>query len=250
MFKKALAKLGIGSATVDTILERSTYRQGERVRGQIHIRGGKAAQEIDDIYLYLVVQYYHEGTEAECVVDEFRLTERFVVSPFESQVIPFEFTLPLDTPVSTGGSPVYLKTGLDIKRAIDPTDLDGIEVLPHPAVDQILKAVESLGFRLYQVQYDFEHFHSRNPFVQVYNLKPTGDYSKQLDKLSFIFNLQNKRIDVVMKVDRKPIHLLGKMEEQLKLDERITQFSVTQHETNHFLLLRERIEKILQQQLT
>lgn len=115
MFKKALAKLGIGSASVDTRLERSTYRQGERVRGQIHIQGGKAAQEIDEIYLYLVVQYYHEGTEAECVVDEFRLTERFVVAPHETQVIPFEFTLPLDTPVSTGGSPVYLKTGLDKK---------------------------------------------------------------------------------------------------------------------------------------
>ncbi|SFI57796.1 sporulation protein [Thermoflavimicrobium dichotomicum] len=249
MFEKALASLGIGAAKVDTRLEKSTYRQGEQVLGEIHIQGGNTDQEIDEIYLYLVVQYHHEGTQAEYVIDEFRLSDRFVIGAHETQIIPFQFQLPYDTPVSTGGSPIYLKTGLDIKKAIDPTDLDGVEILPHPLIDQILLATEAIGFRLYQVDFDFEQFHSRNPFVQVFKLKPLGQYERLMDQLAFVFQPHEKEVSVLMQVDRKPVDLMSSMEEALDLDERLVQFDIAEEEVKNFHRLQAKLESFLKRQL-
>ncbi|RAL24318.1 sporulation protein [Thermoflavimicrobium daqui] len=249
MFENALASLGIGAAKVDTRLEKSTYRQGEQVLGEVHIQGGNAPQDIDEIYLFLVMQYHYEGTQAEYVIDEFRLTDRFVIDQHETKIIPFHFQLPYDTPVSTGGSPIYLKTGLDIKRAIDPTDLDGIEVLPHPLIDQILLTIEDIGFRLTQVDLDFEQFHSRNPFVQVYRFQPLSSYANYLDLLSLVFQPHGKEVDVIMEINRKPVDLKSSMEEALNLDERLVQFVLTVDEIRNIAYLREKLGQYIHSQM-
>ena len=55
-FDKVFASVGIGSAAVDTKLEKDTYTPGETVKGAVEIRGGKVDQQVDDIYLTL--KYY------------------------------------------------------------------------------------------------------------------------------------------------------------------------------------------------
>jgi sporulation-control protein len=230
MFGKVMASIGVGAAKVDTRLEKATYRQGEMIRGEVFVQGGQTPQFIDEIYLFLVVQYHHEGKEQEYVVSEFHLTEAFEIGEHESRVIPFQFELPLDAPVSTGGAPVYLKTGLDIKMAVDPKDMDGIEILPHPLVDAVLHAVESVGFRLTSVDYAFDKFYSRHPFIQEYKLMPTDRYKEFFDEISMVFYPHMNEVDVILTLDRKAFDLMSSMEEALNLDERILRFTVTRQE--------------------
>jgi sporulation-control protein len=229
-FGKTLASFGVGNAKVDTRLEKATYRQGEMIRGEVFIQGGQAEQFIDDIYLFLVMQYHHEGTQQEYTISEFRISDAFEITPRETKVIPFEFQLPFDTPVTTGGSPIYIKTGLDIKMAVDPSDEDGVDILPHPLIDHILHATENLGFRLESVQFAFDKFYSRHPFVQEYKLQPLGRYESFLDELGFVFFPHGNEVDVIMQVDRKAVDLMSSMEEALELDERLTRFTVSAKE--------------------
>lgn len=50
--KKILASIGIGSATVDTVLPSTTVTPGETVDAEINISGGSAEQDIRSIDLY------------------------------------------------------------------------------------------------------------------------------------------------------------------------------------------------------
>ena len=52
-FNKMLASIGIGSATVDTKLEKSRYTAGEIIRGNVEVTGGNTDQDVDRIYLTL-----------------------------------------------------------------------------------------------------------------------------------------------------------------------------------------------------
>ncbi|MBA4495428.1 sporulation protein [Paenactinomyces guangxiensis] len=250
VFEKALASLGIGSAKVDTRLEKATYRQGETIRGEVFIQGGQADQFIDEIYLFLVVQYHHEGTQDEYVVSEFRLTDAFDITPRETKVIPFQFQLPYDTPITTGGSPVYLKTGLDIKMAVDPADTDGIEVLPHPLVDTVLHTVEEIGFQLYGVEYEFGKFYSRHPFVQEYKFKPVGRFAEWIDELEVVFFPRANEVDGILSIDLKAVDLMSSMEEALELDERMVRFTVSSKEVEKGTgPLKAKLERIIKQHM-
>ncbi|NQD67677.1 sporulation protein, partial [Bacillus haikouensis] len=43
-FNKVFASFGIGAATVDTKLEKSSYKAGETANGVVEIRGGSTSQ--------------------------------------------------------------------------------------------------------------------------------------------------------------------------------------------------------------
>lgn len=230
-FNKALASIGIGNAKVDTRLKESRYRQGDLVEGEIFIQGGQVEQEIDEIYLYLVVLYFQEGSQKEYVMEEHRLTEVFKIAPRETKVIPFEFMLPFDTPVTTGGCPVYLKTGLDISLAVDPDDTDGIEVLPNTLVEKVLQLVERVGFQLVNIDFEFDYFFSRHPFIQRFQFKPTGDLRGTLDKLELMFYIGADYLEIIFQVDRRATDLMTSLEEALELDKKTFRMTVTGQDT-------------------
>ncbi|MDQ0418832.1 sporulation-control protein [Croceifilum oryzae] len=248
IFGKTLASMGIGATKVDTRLEKSSYRQGDFINGAVYIQGGQVEQKVDDIYLYLVVQYHHEGNSAEYVLDEFRITEPFVIGPSESKEIPFEFQLPYDVPVTTSGCPVYLKTGLDIRMAKDPGDVDGIEITPHPLVHQMIQLIEEIGFELRGVTADFEHYYTQQPFVQEYRFNPLLRFQDVVDQIVVVFTPHDHEVDIILKVDRKAVDLMTSMEEALDLDQRMTRFVVTQAEYESGQLAR-RVESLIVKQI-
>lgn len=248
VFGKTLASMGIGAAKVDTRLEKSSYRQGDLICGAIYVQGGQVEQKVDDIYLYLVVQYHHEGNQAEYILDEFRITEPFVLSPSESKEIPFEFQLPYDVPVTTSGCPVYLKTGLDIKMAKDPSDVDGIEITPHPLVSRVIKLIEEVGFELKGVTADFEHYYTQQPFVQEYQLTPLMRFQDVVDRVVVVFTPHDQEVDIILKVDRKAVDLMTSMEEALDLDQRMTRFVVKESDLESDKL-GNKIEKLIVKQI-
>src|SRR5690606_23495913 len=124
--------------------------------------------------------------EEKHILDEILLSDSFSIGIQETKVIPFQFQLPFDTPVTSGGCSLYFKTGLDVRMAVDPDDHDGIEVLPCLLVDKIIKIVEQIGFRLQRIELDDEMYHARHPFVQKYTFVPVDEYMDVVETIKLI----------------------------------------------------------------
>lgn len=55
-FKKFLSSIGIGSLTVETVVERPNLNEGETLNGTIYITGGDSDQKIEYVELHVVKQ--------------------------------------------------------------------------------------------------------------------------------------------------------------------------------------------------
>ncbi|WP_421617648.1 sporulation protein [Brevibacillus sp. TJ4] len=229
LFKKMLASVGIGSAQVDARMEEDSFVPGDLVKGEVHITGGDVAQDIDEIYMYVITHYEREHQDKkvkeECTLLKYRLSERISLAPKEHVVLPFSFTLPYETPLTMGRQPVYLRTGLDIKNALDPGDSDFIEVRPHPLMSKVLDAIQSIGFQLYKV--DCEHNRRLGrvyPFVQEFEFRPVGPLRSRIEELEAIFFLGADGLEILLEVDKRARGFLGVLEEAFNLDERYVRF--------------------------
>ena len=104
LFNKVLASVGIGGATVDTRLERSTYAAGEVIRGEIEVRGGNVAQQIDTIYLTVYTTFIREANDKKytdkAAVNKVKVSEPFSIGAGENKVLPFSLN-------ATVGYPYY-----------------------------------------------------------------------------------------------------------------------------------------------
>ncbi|MEJ8544008.1 sporulation protein [Brevibacillus borstelensis] len=237
MFKKLLASVGIGAAQVDARLENDSLIPGEWVRGEVHIKGGDVAQDVDEIYMYVVTHYERETNDRkvkeECTLGKYRISDRFSLNPKEEKAIPFSFQLPYETPLTMGRQPVYLRTGLDIKNAIDPGDSDFIEVRPHPLMEKVLDAIQSLGFQLYKVDCEYNRYLGRTyPFVQEFEFRPTGPYRSRLEELETVFYLKEGELEVLLELDKRARGFLGAFQEAFNLDERYARFRLTEADLN------------------
>lgn len=236
MFQKILASVGIGAAKVDTRLFNDSVVAGGIIEGEVYIYGGDVDQEIDDVYLKLATEYKREVNDStvreECVMAKYLLQERFTIGAKEEKVIPFSFQLPYDIPLTLGNSsasPVYIRTGLDIKTAINPRDRDNLQVHPHPLTQSVLDALQNLGFSLYKEEREHAaRFRGAYPFVQTLEFRPNGKYRSYLDELEVIFRLRENELEVLLEIDKKARGLGGFFQEALDIDERYVRFFVKQ----------------------
>lgn len=236
-FKKILASVGVGSAKVDARLHNDSLLPGETISGEVFITGGDVEQEIDDIYMYVITHYEREyddkKVKEECILAKQRLAERFVLQPKEQKVLAFSFQLPYETPLTMGRQPVYLRTGLDIKNAIDPGDSDFIQVLPHPLMEKVLDAVKDVGFQLFKVDCEYNRHLGRNyPFVQEFEFRPTGKYRSRLEELEVVFFLKESELEVLLELDKRARGFFGALEEAFNMDERYARFRLTNNDLN------------------
>lgn len=235
LFNKALASIGIGSAQVDTKLEKDKVTPGGEIRGVVHVKGGNTEQKVDEIYLGLNTTYLKESNDRKfnvpVVIDQFRLNEPFSIGPGETKEIPFSFVLPQDVPISIGRTKIWVTTALDIKNAVDPSDKDYLQVVPNKLMESVLNAVEDLGFRLREADCEQAPYRLRKrlPFIQEFEFVPVmGAFRGRLDELELVFYpVSGNEIEIYMQVDRRARGLGGFLSEALEMDESNIRFSVT-----------------------
>ncbi|MFD2611001.1 sporulation protein [Paenibacillus gansuensis] len=221
---RMLASIGIGNAKVDTRLAASKLTPGDQVEGTVFIQGGNVEQQVDSIYLHLLTQYIRESNDHKvtetAAIGKFKVAQRFTLMPNETKEIPFTFLLPLDTPVTIGRTPVWIRTGLDIESAVDPTDDDYVEILPHPYLLTVLEAADQLGFTLRKTTNEYNRRYGNLPFVQEFEFYPGGAYRGRLDEIEMVFFLSSHGVEVLLEVDRRARGLSSLFEEAFDLDER------------------------------
>lgn len=187
MLQKWLTSAGFGSAKVDTVLSDDRFFPGDVLKGEVIIRGGNAAQEITKVQLYLIVNYNKDGKKVSHIFKKFPLSEHLLIEADQTKRLPFQFRLPMDVPMSEGRFPIFIKTVLDIKMAIDPTDQDRIHIFPTPLVQKILREIEEAGFILYKISNEHDPDAKPHPFYQLFQFKPIGNYHGYVDTFNVIF---------------------------------------------------------------
>ncbi|MBS4190294.1 sporulation protein [Bacillus sp. FJAT-49705] len=127
ILRKYMALLGIGSAQIDLILEKETYRPGELVKGYFLIKGGTILQELKRIDCDLVI--IDEAEENEKIVDSVTILTTKSIQSEAINKIPFTFHLPNSAQVSTGTLSYRFKTRLAFKKGVESYDQDAIRIL-------------------------------------------------------------------------------------------------------------------------
>lgn len=215
-FKRLLASLGAGGASVETVLTEVNVVPGGVVQGEVRIQGGSVDQQIEALSVGLQAKVEIEGQDAEYKQDmEFtkqRLGGTFELKAGAVHVVPFGLEIPWETPVTTiqgqtlPGMHIGVTTELEIARAVDSGDLDPINVHPLPAQQAILDAFVQLGFRFKNA--DVERGHIRGtrqklPFYQEIEFFPPQQYHG-LNQVELSFVADDREMDVVLEMDKKP----------------------------------------------
>ncbi len=225
-FRRLLSSIGIGAAKVDTRLERSDLAPGDEVRGVVEIHGGDSDAEVDGIRLE--VQTYYKRESGDDTVTETGTIERFqvaghtVIKARDNSELPFSFDLPYDTPLSVGRSSIWVRTALDVKMAMDPSDSDSITVRPTATQQTILDAFDRLGFRLHEADNeDLPHRLRRHlPFAQEFEfVAHGGEFRGHFDEIEMVMFPSAGSVDVVLQIDRRARGLGSFLSEQMGTDE-------------------------------
>ncbi|MBN8190628.1 sporulation protein [Bacillus sp. NTK074B] len=233
-FNKVFASIGIGAATVDTKLEKSSYEAGEKVNGVVEITGGSTEQSIDAIYLTLFATYIRESDDKKYTdyapIEKVQISHPFTVLENEKREFPFTFVLPFETPITYGNTRVWVATGVDIKNAVDPKDKDYIEIVPNSLTEAILTAVQDLGFRIRKVECEEapRRYRGRYPFIQEFEFVPVnGPYQRILDEIEVMFLHQTEdQVELLLEVDRRARGLSGFLAEALEMDESMVKMTI------------------------
>lgn len=224
MFNRFLASIGIGNASIDTLLEKPRYMPGETVRGVVKIRGGNVEQQIETIHLSVMTQYVRESNDQKYTqnaeVGRYHVSAPFLLRAGENREVPFSFELPHQTPLTFSRTPVWVKTELDIRGAVDPGDNDRIEVVPTPPMNVVLEAMDLLGFRLRKADCEYaSRLGGRMPFVQEIEFVPTTQFRGRLDEVEIMFFPSEHELELVLQIDRRARGLSSMFAEAMNMDE-------------------------------
>lgn len=228
-FNKVLASIGVGSAKVDTKLEKNQYMLGDMVSGKVEIQGGAVEQRIAEIYLTLHTNYKIERDDhtyqKTATINHYLINQSFTILPNEKREVAFSFQLPYETPLTYGQSKVWIKTGMDIKNALDPEDEDYIQVVANPLVENVLTAIQELGFQLREVECEETpfYFHTSSTYLQEFEFVPVrGDYRGKFKEAEFVCIVKNENeLEVIIEMDRKSKGLgilFGDVEKKVRIN--------------------------------
>lgn len=239
--KKVFAAVGLGAASVETELPQSQFMPGESITAVVTITGGDVAQTIEDVYLHVVAlcPYMEDGNRKrrQITVATHPLAEGGTIQPGEVRTLTKTFQLACETPLTMQGNTVYIKTGLDVPTALDPTDKDLIEVVPGAIVQGIFDVMKKLGFQLNSANAEEGYPLYPLPYVQVFEFWPRHEpLRSQLDEVEFIClpgadesgtdGAGAETVRIFMQVDRRSRSLSDVFADALDLDESKLEFTL------------------------
>lgn len=226
MIKKFLAGLGIDSAKVNFEINYDVVELGGTVSGKVYVSGGAVDQVITEITVALEVSSrYKAGDEIRHVHQEIAsgvvASQLMVKANSPEIIIPLEFELPYNIPVSTSYTKYQFRTNLDIPNAVDIKDIDEITIRPNRYVQCFLDAIGLLGFRSKAESGSF------NGRFQQFEYVPTKLLKGKLDELEVSFEAQEDRINIMIQIDKKVKGFFASTIDDLDLDERHVTFCLS-----------------------
>lgn len=208
MLKNFLAKLGVGAAKIDLVLNKSHFELGEMVEGQFNIQGGAVEQHINRIDADLEIQIRVKDRIISHNVATIPISPAFTIQPNEKKVLPFHYPLAIDMPISRGGVSYTFITRLDIAAGLDGSDSDKISIVAPARFEAIVQALDILGFREKHGSGSF------NGYTQEFEFTPMRAFKGQVDEVEFEASIEPDGIRLLLEVDM--LQLFGFSEKELK----------------------------------
>ncbi|KOR86960.1 hypothetical protein AM233_25190 [Bacillus sp. FJAT-22058] len=226
MFKKILASLGKGAATVDLQCDNHNYQAGESIQGQLVIQGGEVEQKINQVTVRLMMNVVLKQGSVTKEVAHIPLINRDCIQPKERKVIPFHYVLPTNIPISRGTVSYYLDTHLDIEGGVDRKDVDRLVIQSQESITSIFNAMAQLGFR------ETADSGKLDQYGQEFAFFPTQHFMGQVNEVEMRFANEESGIRVWMEVDCKS----GYKEIEAKREFHLNQNVLEQEDDLHKLL--------------
>jgi sporulation-control protein len=249
-FGRLLSSIGVGAATVDTRLERDELVPGEEVRGLVDVKGGSSEQEVNGIRLEVQTSYKRESGDTTvtetATIESFPVSGRRTIAANSQDEIPFAFRLPYDTPLTLGRSSVWIRTALDVRMALDPSDSDVVTVRPNHTMRFILESMDRLGFRLREAENEElpRRLQRRLPFGQELEfVAGSGEFRGRFDEIELLMFPSEGSVDLILQIDRRARGLGSFLSEAVGTDESYASVTVAESATP------DRIEEALSQAL-
>lgn len=199
-----LSRLGVGAATVDTILPDEAFTPGARVDVTVELVGGDSSQTIENIYLKLIAS--NRTNETDHVLETYTLLDEAVdLAADETRTMQTDIRLPFWTPVTvTDDIAVRIDTGLDIEWAVDPMDADEMTIASTEMIDVLFTAMKDLDFAHLGTRIrEGEAWMSDRPFVQTFTFAPeTEPFTAHLDVLRLTCLPREDDLRVIVEIDQ------------------------------------------------
>lgn len=122
-----MSLLGIGSAEIDLVLPKDTYRPGELITGYYLIKGGTIKQQIKRIDSELIKIDQSKGIEK--IIDAPTILTSKLIQSDELYKISFSFELPSTIPVSSEKISYRFNTKLIFSEGVESKDQDNIYII-------------------------------------------------------------------------------------------------------------------------
>ncbi|KXF81178.1 hypothetical protein ATN88_23245 [Enterovibrio coralii] len=134
-FKKTLARVGFGSASVSATLDDGTLMQGGTAGVTITVNGGEVAQQVNAVHCSLRCHYMgweeirtggEQGKKRQWkklshTLSSWSLPDAFALSENETRTLTTEVFVPRETPVTFGNENVWLEVSLIFRWQKMPT---------------------------------------------------------------------------------------------------------------------------------
>ncbi|ALC89564.1 hypothetical protein AM500_07045 [Bacillus sp. FJAT-18017] len=127
LLRKYLAYAGIGSASIDLVLEKTEFKPGDVVNGFYSIKGGIVERKLKRIDCDINVDGDTEGMED--VLDSITILTSKVIPPDTTKNLPFSFRIPESLESNAKGKKICFKTILSFDKGIKTTDYDYITII-------------------------------------------------------------------------------------------------------------------------
>lgn len=232
---RLLSSIGVGAATVDTKLEKEEFVPGEEVRGVVEIKGGSAAQQIEGIRVEIQTHYKRESGDKTVTetgtIEAIPVASAMSIEPDSEESIPFSCRLPFETPITAGRTSVWVRTALEVKNALDPSDSDSISVKPNPTMKAVLDGIEKLGFEQRNVENEElpRRLRRKLPFGQEFEFRArSGEFRGNLDELELVMFPSEGSVDVLLQIDRRARDLGSMFSEALGTDESYAELTISE----------------------
>ncbi|MCL1137883.1 sporulation protein [Shewanella pneumatophori] len=219
MLKKLLASVGIGKATVDTILLDEQLRAGDTFAIEVVIKGGDVEQQLIGLEFAIMAEAKAEQEIGDnevkynksVVLQSWQPSLDITIQPGETITQQFELDLHPEIPASNlfgqRIAKVWLQTGLDIKNGIDGSDKDPLTIVPSNTQLAVLEFIENSGYRLFKSDIEAgyvraHNFSSHLPCYQEYEFKPESRSFFGAKELEVTFVDNGAETGVLIEIDR------------------------------------------------
>ncbi|MCY7485000.1 MULTISPECIES: sporulation protein [Paenibacillus] len=237
MFNRFLGSIGLGTAQIDTLLERGRYAPGEEARGIVKLRGGHVPHYVECLELVLITNYARQldgrSERSYCELERYIVYESFSLGTNETKDVPFSIVLPNRVPLTIDNTPVWLMIDMGIERtcAIEPNDHDRIEIIPTVEQSIVIDGVNRLGFRLRAA--DCIHaprIGGRFPFVQQFEFVPTSYFRGEIEEMELIFLAAEHQTELLVFLNGRARNVRGMLVDASTTVDHFLRFPLTNNE--------------------